>query len=43
MTHKQQLRINARIIKYALIDLFRSSWLLVYHLLMMFYVWLRGK
>ncbi len=42
MTHKQQLRVNARLFKYAVYDIFRSSGMMVYHLLMMFYFWLRG-
>nr|DAF69073.1 MAG TPA: hypothetical protein [Caudoviricetes sp.] len=42
MTSKQKLRINCRVLGYALMDLGRSVVLIIYYALLVVYEWLRG-
>ena len=43
MTHRRELRVNLRLLKYAATDLLRGSALVLYHAVMIGFNWLRGK
>lgn len=43
MDHQKELRVNLRVLKYAVTDLLRGSVLTVYHAVMIVFNWLRGK